>query len=197
MQSLKVSAACRTQELRERPQLAAITLSSPPHEGDVPRSFPFFCDAALACVMGVTPGQGAAQTPSAMRTSVGLSGGTGYGYAVQKTVPYSGNLEACGVSVDGCVMCKGLPWVCGRTLPAGANGLGRASSRTGMCTPEGLFCSWVAGPSSPAGWGGGGLPTAHFRGARRADPNSTAQLVRLRASAGPGCVGVPPQHAGA
>ena len=123
------------------------------------------CDAAIACVICVvTPGQGAAQTPSAMCTSVGLSGGTAYGYAVQKMVPYPGNLEACGVSVDGCVMCKGLPWVCGRTLPAGATGLGRDSSRTGMCTPEGHLLFFCCGPIQPSGVGGGGLPTEPLPG---------------------------------
>ena len=40
-----VSAACRTLQFPVRPQLAAIRLSSPPHEGDVPRSFPLVCDA--------------------------------------------------------------------------------------------------------------------------------------------------------
>ena len=85
-----------------------------------------------------------------------------YGYAIQKTVPYSGNLEACGVSVDGRVMCKGLPWVCGHTLPAGATGLHGPGRRThGHVHPRGPFLFFCCGPIQPSGVGGvgWGLPT--------------------------------------
>ena len=86
-------------------------------------------------------------------------------------------LAVCPLTVVSCA--RACPGCVGTHCQRAQQGcMGRAGARTGMCTPEGHFCSSVAGPSSPAGWGGwgGGFPRNQFWGARRADPNSAAQL---------------------